>query len=87
MSRFVAHLSRLYTKQLVVMQGWGVGEGEDLMKVYLNGPGHMTKLAVMPMYKLRLKPLKIFSRTESPETWHVASCTQALQRFMFLKTK
>ena len=30
-------------------------------KVYINGPGHMTKMAAMP-----IKPLKIFSRTRSP---------------------
>ena len=34
-------------------------------KVYINGPGHMTKMAAMPIYGK--KPLKIFfSRTRSP---------------------
>ena len=37
------------------------------MKVYINGPGHMTKMAAMPIYDIWLKPLKIlFSRTGSP---------------------
>ena len=35
------------------------------MKVYINGLGHMTKMAAMPIYGK--KPLKIFfSRTRSP---------------------
>ena len=46
-------------------------------KVYVNGPGHMTKMAAMPIYGKNL--LKIFSRTRSPiydlETWHAASGT------------
>ena len=34
-------------------------------KVYINGPGHMTKMAAMPIYGK--KPLKIFfSRTRNP---------------------
>ena len=48
-------------------------------KVYINGPGHMTKMAAMLIYGK--KTLKIFfSRTKSYalETWHVASETQAL---------
>ena len=38
---------------------------EGGMKVYINGLGHMTKMAAMPIYGK--KPLKIFfSRTRSP---------------------
>ena len=33
-------------------------------KVYINGPGHMTKMAAMPIYDKN--PSKIFSRTRSP---------------------
>ena len=36
------------------------------MKIYSNGPGHMTKMAAMPIYGKNLK--KIFSRTISPMT-------------------
>ena len=32
-------------------------------KLYANGLGHMTKMAVMPMIK---NPLQIFSRTRRP---------------------
>ena len=49
-------------------------------KVYINGPGHMTKMAAMPIYGKNLR------KSSSPEpeaydleTWHVASRTQALQ--------
>ena len=50
------------------------------MKVYINGPGHMTKMAAMPIYS---KNLKQYSSPEPEvydlETWHVASMTQALK--------
>ena len=50
-------------------------------EVYINGPGHMTKMAAMPIYGKNLK------KSSSPEpevlydleTWHVASGSQALQ--------
>ena len=49
-------------------------------KVYINGPGHMTKMAAMPIYGKNLKNL-LFQNHKSYdlETWHVASGTQALQ--------
>ena len=34
------------------------------MKVYINGQGHMTKMAIMAINSK--KPLKIFSRTRRP---------------------
>ena len=38
---------------------------QGVKKVYINGPGNMTKMAAMPIYSK--KPLKIFfSRTISP---------------------
>ena len=37
---------------------------EEGTKVYINGPGHMTKMAAMPIYGKNLK--KIFSRPRSP---------------------
>ena len=45
-------------------------------KVYINGPGHMTKMAATPIYGKN--PSKIFfSRTGFHETWYVASGTPA----------
>ena len=48
--------------------------------MYINIPGHMTKIAVMPMYG------KNPSKSSSPEpvdrsneTWHEVSMTQVLQ--------
>ena len=37
---------------------------EGGMKVYINGPGHMTKMAATPIYGKN--PSKIFSRTGGP---------------------
>ena len=38
-------------------------------KVYSNGPGHMTKMAAMPIYDENMK--KIFSKTKTPMTLKV----------------
>ena len=43
-------------------------------KVCINGPGHMTKMAAMPIKNLLLQNQKSYDL----ETWHVASGTQAL---------
>ena len=49
-------------------------------KVYINGPGHMTKMAAMPIYGKNLKNLLLQNhKSYDLETWHVASGTQALQ--------
>ena len=49
-------------------------------KVYINGPGHMTKMAAMPIYGKNLKKLLLQNhKSYDLETWHVASGTQALQ--------
>ena len=49
-------------------------------KVYINGPGHMTKTAAMPIYGKNLKNLLLQNQKNYDlETWHVASGTQALQ--------
>ena len=53
---------------------------EGGMKVYINGPGHLTKMAAMPIYCQSLKNLLLENRKSYDlETWHVASRTQALQ--------
>ena len=49
-------------------------------KVYINGPGHMTKMATMPIYCKTFKNLLLQNQMSYDlETWHVASVTQALQ--------
>ena len=52
-------------------------------KVYINGPGHMTKMAAMPIYGKKLKNLLLQNhKSYDLETWHVASGTQALQMYI-----
>ena len=47
-------------------------------KVYVNGPGHMTKMAAMPIYGKNHKTLLLWNRwTDFNETWYVASGTLA----------
>ena len=49
-------------------------------KIYINGPGHMTKMAAMPIYGKTLKSLLLQNqKSYDLETWHVALGTQALQ--------
>ena len=54
---------------------------EEGKKVNINGTGHKTKIAAMPIYdKKNLKSI-LFQNEKSYdlETWHVALGTQALQ--------
>ena len=44
-------------------------------KVCKNGPGHMTKMAAMPIYGKNLKNLLQNRRADFHETWYVASGT------------
>ena len=47
-------------------------------KVCINGPGHMTKMATMPIYGKNLKNLLLQNRrADFHETWYVASGTPA----------
>ena len=49
-------------------------------KVYINGPGHITKMAAMPIYGKNLKNILLQNqKSYDLETWHEASVTQALQ--------
>ena len=48
-------------------------------KVYINDPGHMTKMAAMPIYGKTFKNLLRNQKSYDLETWHVALGTQALQ--------
>ena len=49
-------------------------------KVYINGLGHMTKMAAMPIYGKNLKNLLLQKqKSYDLETWHVSLGTQALQ--------
>ena len=51
--------------------------------VYSNGPGHMTKMAAMPIYGKNLKTLKNLllrnQKADDLETCNAASGAQALQ--------
>ena len=47
-------------------------------KVYINGPGHMTKMAAMPISGKNLKNLLQNHKSYDLKTWRVASGTQAL---------
>ena len=49
--------------------------------VYINNPGHMTKMAAMPIYgKKPFKNLLLRNHwTDFNQTWHEASMTQVLQ--------
>ena len=54
---------------------WGGGT-----KIYINGLGHMTKMADMPIYGKNHKNLLLKNqKSYDLETWHVASETQTLQ--------
>ena len=47
-------------------------------KVYINGPGHMTKMTAMPIYRKTFKNLFLQNRrADFHETWYVASGTPA----------
>ena len=53
---------------------------EGVTKIYINGPGHMTKMAARPIYGKTLKNLLLKNqKSYDLETWHVASGAQALQ--------
>ena len=61
--------------KLYVEHSWQRGK-----KVYINGSGHMTKMAAMPIYGKNLKNLLLQNqKSYDLETWHVATVTQALQ--------
>ena len=49
-------------------------------KVYINDPGHVTKMANMSIYGKNFKNLLLQKqKSYDLETWHAASGTQALQ--------
>ena len=53
---------------------------EGRTKVYINGPGHMTKMAAMPIYGKNLKYLLLQNQMSYDlKTLHIESVTQALQ--------
>ena len=59
---------------------WSLLGKERRKFIFINRPGHMTKMAAMPIYGKNLKNL-LFQNQKAYdlETWHVASGTQALQ--------
>ena len=49
------------------------------IKVCLNGPEHMTKMAAMPIYGKSFKNLLLWNqKADDLETWYAASGTQIL---------
>ena len=70
MAKFLKNL--LQNQKSYDLETWEGGT-----KVYLNGPGHMTKMAAMPIYNG--KNLIQSQKSYDLETWHVAFGTQALQ--------
>ena len=52
------------------------------MKVYSNGPGHMTKMAAMPIYGKNLKKT-FFSRTKRLMTLKVGMLHRVFQYYQF----
>ena len=51
-------------------------------KVYINGQGHMTKMAAMPIYGKNFKKKNLLLQNQKSydhETWHASSGNQALQ--------
>ena len=52
---------------------------EGGMKVNMNGQGHMTKLATMPISGENFKKLLQNQKGDDLETWHEALMTGALQ--------
>ena len=48
-------------------------------KVCSNGPGHMTKMATMPIYGKKLKNLLLLNqKADDLETWYAASGARVL---------
>ena len=48
-------------------------------KVYINGPGHMTKMTTVLIYSKTFKDLLQSQKSCDVETWHETSVTQSLQ--------
>ena len=48
--------------------------GKEGKKIYIFGPGHMTKMATMPIYGKNVKNLLLQNHlVDCFETWYVAS--------------
>ena len=47
-------------------------------KICSNGPGHMTKMAAMPIYGKKKKNLLQNQKAYDLETWYIASVARAL---------
>ena len=55
------------------------------MKIYINGLGHMTNMAAMPIYGKNLKNLLLQNQsTDDLEIWYVALSMQVLPRLFKL---
>ena len=53
---------------------------------YSNDPGHMTKMAAMPIYGKTIEDIFLWSRNaDYLETWYTALSTRVLPSFFFFK--
>ena len=72
---FISKATWLIKGKVHMEPPWEVRE-----KIYINGPGHITKMATLPIYG---KNLQIFLlQNQMPydhDTWHGVFCTQVLQ--------
>ena len=52
---------------------------DERTKVYSSGPGHMTKMAAIPIYVEKLKNLLLRNqKADDIETWYAASGARVL---------
>ena len=51
------------------------------MEIYTNELGHMTNMAIMPIYGKNLKNLLQKQKADDLENWYVALSMQVLPRF------
>ena len=72
---FVCLVHQSFVSPALLAGTWRSLKGEGGTKVYINGPGHMTKMAAMPIYgKKHKKNLLLWNRwTNFNETCYVTS--------------
>ena len=71
-----SEIARLINAKFHVAPPWEGGT-----KVSINGPGHMIKMASMPIYGKKYKDLLLQNqKSYDLESWHAASVPQVLQK-------
>ena len=76
----VVHISNIFSSETawpIKAKFYVEPPWEGGTKVCINGPGHMTKMAAMPIYGKNLKNLLQNRRADFHETWYVSSGTPA----------